>query len=40
MIGWEEYWQKILDEADMLFGLSDETESAPVKKKVKKKTAV
>jgi hypothetical protein len=40
LIGWEEDRQEILDEADRLFGSSDETESAPVKKKVKKKTAV
>lgn len=39
LIGCGDAWQKILDEADRLFGSSDEAETAPVKKTVKKKTA-
>lgn len=39
LIGCGNAWQKILDEAHRLFGSSDEAETAPVKKTVKKKTA-
>jgi len=39
LIGCGNAWQKILDEAETLFGSTDEAESAPAKKVAKKKTA-
>jgi len=39
LIGCGAAWQKILNEADRLFGSSEEAESTPAKKIIKKKTA-